>query len=723
MRSLLAFVSLCVLAGLAQAAMPVGELTSSTPNVLRTTRSDCRCQFILREDEMIGDFEMAGSISALSLYIDSIFGASEFSLTLRLATTSEDCYDTDTFLLPNGGAWTTVINGTTYTTETLATDSWKFFYFDQSYPYYSGNLLVDLCLEISTMGNTIVVGSSSQECYSVIEVHEDLASGNLLDASTGNRSTNRPSVLLWGPADLLPEHLSVWDNPVYLRGETRVASGTITVVDPGVEFVCGPWAQLTCPGTLLAEGTASDSIVFRAADPALGWRYLFLGRTTVMSHVDVSGMTNRSSFSRDAQISQCRFHHNSGEPVFEFSDSGTLDLSQLRLDHNTGTLFNVEYYGYLPVLRMDHCLLDHNLSTIVGGSMLMTGWGGHIELENCTLADNEYDNLVELYGTEFNLQAVHCLFANPAIENPCSDNRPVFHYCASEQDIDASPANWDSGCLTVAPEFVDRESGDYRLQMSSDVIDAGHPSYHDADLTRLDPGAFFYDQRAPRMDPSQDVPDDQGHAVIVGWLANSVNRIAGPSADAFYSVWRRDAETGNRALVFADFNEATAYAVTHPDQPVCVGAERDGVWTFVSQVPTVDVDAYQLIAPTLADEVNYAFRVFYHDPQVVIGSMEMYALSVDNTPPDSPVGMRITGSHESLRLSWNAVETGTSSEGRSLPELNGVNYRVYHHATNPWFELEDGDYLGTVNGTSISLPTPTGNARGFYRVVAQDSAE
>jgi len=137
--------------------------------------------------------------------------------------------------------------------------------------------------------------------------------------------------------------------------------------------------------------------------------------------------------------------------------------------------------------------------------------------------------------------------------------------------------------ISLDPQFVDPDNGDYHLQPSSPCIDAGDPgSPLDPDGTVADIGALYYDQLdppvmvdAPGMLVVEDYPDDHGRLLLAKFDA-SVDRdnLTG------YSLYYETEEGWNFSSLTAvpSHIDSVAITVLAPDnipRQWAVAAQRD----------------------------------------------------------------------------------------------------------------------------------------------------
>ncbi|SVD03655.1 uncharacterized protein METZ01_LOCUS356509, partial [marine metagenome] len=132
---------------------------------------------------------------------------------------------------------------------------------------------------------------------------------------------------------------------------------------------------------------------------------------------------------------------------------------------------------------------------------------------------------------------------------------------------------WGDGNIDVDPMFVDTNNGDYTLQMDSPLIDAGHPDSTDADGTRADMGAYYYDQFGQPTRVLDLISTPSASTIGLAWSANS--------ASSSYNIYRStDAET--------DFYTAVPFITTSDTALSDSSVSADN--TYYYRIGAVDSD-------------------------------------------------------------------------------------------------------------------------------------
>jgi hypothetical protein len=205
--------------------------------------------------------------------------------------------------------------------------------------------------------------------------------------------------------------------------------------------------------------------------------------------------------------------------------SSSFSMKYCTVMNSSGGDYGAGMYCSACHIVMENCIFRDNYGTVAGGAIY--AWECGINMTNCLILNNR----ANIYGGvcfSYNCEPVvtNCLFVNnvgtngnggalsfystTALVNGCNfignssnmaggiytENNavPTIRYCdfynntqyvaynsttgTSGDTTSFSAWGWDgTGCLEVAPQFVDEVGGDYHLQAGSPLIDAGDPLY------------------------------------------------------------------------------------------------------------------------------------------------------------------------------------------------------------------------------------------------------
>ena len=274
-------------------------------------------------------------------------------------------------------------------------------------------------------------------------------------------------------------------NGVYDAGGAVTPSGVLT------SRVC-----ITRALTLQSVNGPASTFIVGAADPATtsngpaAVRCLYL-----VTNVVVSGFTltnGYTSTSGDADFDR------SGGGVFVFR-SGT--LTNCVITGNSAHYCGGGVYGWYGG-RLDRCVVSGNRSLYGGGAYCYTyyandpfnnclfvhntakiyGGGVYVHdcypcLNNCTIADNIAWSGGGIYGVGGRVRNCIAYYNLPECSDVSSDIPCVDYTCGLGY-------SGGEGNITDAPQFVDRDAGDYRLRSGSPCVNSGTNGYvtYDTDL-------------------------------------------------------------------------------------------------------------------------------------------------------------------------------------------------------------------------------------------------
>jgi parallel beta-helix repeat protein len=330
---------------------------------------------------------------------------------------------------------------------------------------------------------------------------------------------------------------SLTGSPYIVIGDCNVLEGTTLTIEPGVEVQFSGLHYILVVGTLVAEGTRSDTIVFTSYGTVHNpgdWRYVKINGSSAQDsrfkYCDVSyaqwGIWVADS---ECEIRRCGVHGSDGGIKINNSDV-TVERCHLYGNNDQGV-----YASGSSSITVRRCLVEDNNDEGIetGGST-----GGFIEwnsvfrngLQGILVdgASNMWvnrnavaDNLHGLYFQDAHVSAKHnsisnndqhgvfflnsqLIFSSNIVDR--NGNRGLYNINSvavlSFNDVWANGTNYE-GCSPGAGSFSDdpryvSDPFDFHLQSDSPCIDAGDPSSPlDPDGTRADVGAYYYDQNNP----------------------------------------------------------------------------------------------------------------------------------------------------------------------------------------------------------------------------------
>ncbi len=737
--------------------------TAIQGEVVSTSYSDSRYQTVIPRDELDNAF---GTWTSLSLIVSNGTGYDLTNLTVRgKSATNNDLNTISGGSFVNNGL-TTLFTGSISISQ-MDPDTWELeIPFNQSTittsEYIGDGYLIDLVVDNTGWGseNTyFLMGSTSTGTALRVRCTSTLETFNYLNATTGTSISYRPWIKLHGINHEIRRTIYPGEFTEPLVADLLVKAGTQLELYHGTQLTFAEGIGMVVQGTLLVNGTPSarvdlggdawSGLVFEAESDQ---------DTSFVQHAVIHGVDNTNGdrhgavfvddqdklVMRDVEIANCSGTHGGGVKVYS---SGAL-FERLYIHNCSSRLYGGGMYLSNANARVLDSRIEYNQSDL-GGALYV--FASSCELEGLVLRQNQANAGVAVYSfASYGDRFVNCTTIGSDTNSTqfmfYSNNRTTLlegclflrstGYSVASGIARAAISRCSSpdgtsdfyNCTILDGVIAWNGSFDYEkmcaLNTSAAIVDAGPLDMLDADLTRKDIGAGYFDQSAPTVSQLVDVPADQGHQLQLAWEASSMD-LAQANDDWFYSVWRLDSlfdvSRSAESIWLEDVSRLDP--ATIGDTPIRVTAPEGHVWTFVSQVPATQVAEYGLIVPTLHDMLDgqaweSEVLVYWHHDTELAESATATAISVDNIAPDAPMALAATAVDEELQLSWSEVTTGTL-DGVTLPERNGIVYHIYASEV-AWFELEDAEYIGTVSEPRITLPVEA-NTRRFYKIVASDS--
>ena len=357
------------------------------------------------------------------------------------------------------------------------------------------------------------------------------------------------SFTLQAQTDVSGDQSGTWSmngSPYHVTGEITVPQGETLIIEPGVTINFLGHYKLTVHGQLTADGSVTDSIVFKAQNASEGWggiridgsqvstfKYCIIenGRTTG-DYPDIHGGAV-ALFTANAQFEHCLFRNNNadngedgmGGAVYaanagsqtKFTDckfinnhtfgeggaikfSGGNNVTILRCKF-TGN--NCKYGGgaisYYSAAGMKaaFCLFADNYTLYSSGGAVQTlGVGNEVTFENCTFYGNSANNGD---GGAVSLAYADAVFVNTIVyNNPGAYSDDVYldiagfaevNYC----DMPMPDGATGSNNINEDPKFISVTGKDFRLSEDSPCIDAGLDIGYEFLGTAPDMGCFEFD--------------------------------------------------------------------------------------------------------------------------------------------------------------------------------------------------------------------------------------
>jgi hypothetical protein len=257
--------------------------------------------------------------------------------------------------------------------------------------------------------------------------------------------------------------------------------------------------------------------------------------------------------------------------------------------------------------------------------------------------------------------------------------------------------------LDFDPLFVDGAAGNVRLSIGSPAMNRGDAAAVPADIESdldgnprsvgesVDVGAYELID-ALHLTQVTDIPNDQGRAVRLSFVASSLDVFGSSLPILQYESYRRidAASKDSESSLKRRIAQARAAGMRSSAKILSQG------WDYLGSIPAHASGAYNVIAPTLGDSTAAAIhwstffvRAATAQPTVYYDSPADSGYSIDNLAPAAPIGL-------SVAYAWG----GSSNEldWDMLPEPDFSHFRIYRGATAD-FVAEAANLVGTTTLT------------------------
>ena len=359
----------------------------------------------------------------------------------------------------------------------------------------------------------------------------------------------------------------VWtlaDSPYCLSGDVEIAANTSLTIEAGVKVVAyGPYG-ITVNGSLQANGTAYEPIVFTYYDAVPGWkgiRFLPSSNNNLLEYCHINKVLNNDAnieggavycSSSSVEISHCRIEDNvtasNGAGIFIANEPNHFTtIRQTIIQRNVAA----QRGGGIGIksahnVVIENCLINKNEATQTSGS---AGAGIHIvgpgnpTIDHCTIYGNEGfpDSGISVY---LNSEAfiTNCILWG-------NQGEDLSVNLASGGIATTSHCNIGNGQLigtnniSESPNFVDEANNNYHLSAGSDCIDAGLTTSITTDFldnarssgTAPDMGAYEFGYFEVELIPT--------FVGCEGTCQGSIDIITSWGAEPFDTVWSNGQNT------------------------------------------------------------------------------------------------------------------------------------------------------------------------------------
>ncbi len=260
----------------------------------------------------------------------------------------------------------------------------------------------------------------------------------------------------------------------HLTADTQILPGVTLTIDPGAIIKFDFGISLNVDGTLLAQGTVAQPIIFtsikddadggdtngvgNATQPNAGdWGQIVVNGTATFDHVQILYGAGGQIDGQNVGAGTGSIHTEAGGAIVTFDDS----------------LINDSFYDGL---FDDSGTINATNSVIENVDRGVTGRSGTVTLVNCTF----YGNVEGLVGHGETVNAVNTLITDSSeygVQNfgtaPALSYSDVFSNVTGSVNYENMPDQTGiDGNISADPNYVDPDDGDFRLNYLSPAIDA-----------------------------------------------------------------------------------------------------------------------------------------------------------------------------------------------------------------------------------------------------------
>jgi hypothetical protein len=349
--------------------------------------------------------------------------------------------------------------------------------------------------------------------------------------------------------------LTVGGSPYHIEQNLSISSGITLKINAGVQVHIANGGSISNAGTLLVEGSESDSVLFTSASPEARWNYITNQGTFIARYLMIRRATRFvTSYGDTVIIENCDVadtYRGAGDDVIGVHDALKLIIRDSRLTGNPAagktdaidadgisgdTISGNIISGYsddgidigtnssnifVAENRVSQCDMGVSVgenSTVQVYKNLLINSNAGIQSHTGAIVDAKLNTL---YGNTYGIRAFHndgedssggTIYLSSSILSgsilndliEVGNSQVSFAYTLS--DLSVPPG---TGNLYGSPQFQDPQNGDFSLQPTSMAIDAGDPDLdqdgsdypvdaddRDPDGTRVDMGCYPYYQSA-----------------------------------------------------------------------------------------------------------------------------------------------------------------------------------------------------------------------------------
>lgn len=292
-------------------------------------------------------------------------------------------------------------------------------------------------------------------------------------------------------------------SPYFIEGDINIEAGDVLNIEAGVEVYFIGKLRLLVQGTLMAEGTENQPILFSRFNPGPEWKGIRFHNASSNSRMKYC-IVEQSHATGDIP-------DNFGGGIYINSCSPVISYCTIR--DNTAS-FGGGIYTVASSAEILYCTLNNNYVGGGGGGIYLLG--GSTQVINCSIYGNHADAGGAVYAEMGAPLISNCIMENndsyavvcmdpitPTITYNNLINNEDGNYIGylppnigfiTGTNLNGDPCD-DYFNIYEESMMIDPEGGDFHLSEGSKCIDAGDPNLlYDPDATIRDIGAYYYDQ-------------------------------------------------------------------------------------------------------------------------------------------------------------------------------------------------------------------------------------
>jgi len=230
------------------------------------------------------------------------------------------------------------------------------------------------------------------------------------------------------PGGIVSGTWSVTGSPYLVQGNITVPDSQALDISPGVEVIFQGHYSLTIHGHLESLGTASDSVIFTAADTVMGWGGLRFDEADSGCHLGfcrleyaintwpLPGGNGGAIFLDDTDsliVVSCTIIRNKAAVGGGmYLEDATAEISNTTLQFNQSETDGGGIAVFVSAVNMYQCNLKNNIASQGGGGIRGQSCGDMSIIRFCSFEENQASGGGGVSGQGFNVTLEYCQVTN-----------------------------------------------------------------------------------------------------------------------------------------------------------------------------------------------------------------------------------------------------------------------------------------------------------------------